>query len=203
MALTAEEFEGKTVKSLKTLVAKQIGVSRFRQRWLSGSHTELQDEFVTASDVQLIVLPFVESEDEVEKLYEELFLAIGRNDSDRVEELLLQPLNPDVVDHDLVDGWTALQVAAWFSHVECVALLLEAGADKDLADPEGTTPLQSAAKKGAVEIVRLLLEARAKVDKDVAASNLQRTLHVAAKAGHSEVVKLLLDAGAGHRRHRL
>ena len=64
MALSATEYEGKNVKSLKTLVAKQIGVPRFRQRWLSEDRTVLQDdEFVVASDVQLVVLNFVQPEE--------------------------------------------------------------------------------------------------------------------------------------------
>ena len=162
MALTAEEFEDKTVRSLKTLVFKQIGVSRFRQRWLSENHTELQDdEFVTASDVQLVVLPFVESEDEEVKklyLYEDLFLAIERNDSDRVEELLRKPLNPDAVGG--VVPVTALQLAAEEGHWEVVKLLLEAGADKDATDNAGYTALDSASANGHSEVVSLLLEAR-------------------------------------------
>ena len=196
MALTAEEFEDKTVRSLKSLVFKQFGVSRFRQRWLSESHTELQDhDFVTASDVHMVILPFVQSEDEEAKeLYRELYFASLMNDSDRVSELLRKPLNPDIIDHDRSEWKTALHMAAGSSHIECVALLLEAGADKDLADFEGTTALQLAAQNDAVEIVRLLLEAKTKVDKAVDDSNLQKAVRVAVEKGHSEVAKLLLVA---------
>ena len=192
MALTAEEFEGKTVRSLKTLVAKQIGVSIFRQRWLSEDHTELQDDdFVTSSDVQLVVLPFVQSEDEeVKELYSRLHLEISMNDSDGVENLLRKPLNPD----SSQDPQTALHVAAECGHVECVALLLEAGADKDLADFEGTTALHLAADHGRSEVVKLLLEAGA--DKDAADYHDRTALHLAAWEGDLKVVKLLLDAGA-------
>ena len=103
MALTTEEFEGQSVKSLKTLVAKQVGVPRFRQRWLSKDHTELpEDAFVSASDVQLLVLDFVEAEaGEVQKLFD----ACEYNDLDQVDELLRKPLNPNVVDEE---GNTAL-----------------------------------------------------------------------------------------------
>ena len=106
MAFAAEEFEGQTVKSLKTLVAKQIGVSRFRQRWLSEDHSELKDDaFVSASDVQLIVLDFVEAEDgEVNKLFD----ACAHNFLGQVDELLRKPLNPNGRDHL---GRTALHLA--------------------------------------------------------------------------------------------
>ena len=58
---SAEEVEGKTVKSLKTLVGKQILVTRFCQKWLAEDQSELHDDaLVTASlaDVQLVVLNF-------------------------------------------------------------------------------------------------------------------------------------------------
>ena len=60
------------MKSLKTLVAKQVGVPRFRQRWFGEDHTELkEDALVSASDVQLAVLDFAEAEDrEVQKLFD-------------------------------------------------------------------------------------------------------------------------------------
>ena len=192
MALTAKEFEGKTVRSLKTLVFKQIGVSRFRQRWLSENHTELlDDEFVTASDVQLVVLPFVQSEDEeIKELYRELyfaierlFLAIERNDSDRVEELLRKTLNPDAVGG--VVRVTALQLAAEEGHWEVVKLLLEAGAYDWSAN--GYTALDSASANGHSEVVSLLLEARDDNDRYGA----DQALCLAAQNGHLEIVQLL------------
>lgn len=43
------------------------------------------------------------------------------------------------------DGWTPLNIAAEFSHVEVVKLLLENGADTESANKDGWTPLDSAA----------------------------------------------------------
>ena len=65
-------------------------------------------------------------------------------------------------------GATALILAAQSGHVEVVRLLLEAGADKDVADDDGATALMEAAYRGHVEVVRLLLEAGA--DKDMASN---------------------------------
>ena len=121
MALSAGEFEGKNIKSLKTLVAKQIGVPRFRQRWLSEDRTVLQDdEFVVASDVQLVVLNFVQPE---EGDRQKLCHACRVNDSGQVEELLQKPLDPDI------GGGEALIEALQSEHDECVDLLFEAGAE--------------------------------------------------------------------------
>jgi hypothetical protein len=70
------------------------------------------------------------------------------------------------VDHVNRLGWTALLEAIILSdggpaHQEIVRLLLEAGADPDLADADGVTPLAHARSRGFVEIAALLLEADA------------------------------------------
>ena len=206
VALTAEEFEGQQVKSLKTLVAKQIGVPRFRQRWLSEDHTELgEDAFVIPSDVQLVVLDFVEAEDgDAAKLR----YACERNLLEEVEELLRKPMNPNMIDVSFHgDRRTALHSAAENGHEEVVSLLLESGADKDAADLSGYTALHFAAGAlhprtdrtplaplGDKEMVRLLLAAG--VDKDVAGSGGMTALHWAAANGDNEIVQLLLESGA-------
>ena len=189
MSFAAEEFEGKTVKSLKTLVSKQIGVSRFRQRWLCEDHTELrEDALVCASDVQLVVLEFVQAEDgEVEKLFD----ACKVDDSDAVEKLLRKPLSPNIKNEY---SETALHIAASFGSIKCLALLLEAGADKDAVAMANSTALHLAADNGHLEVVRLLLDAVA--DTDATDDFYGRTaLHLAAMNGHLEIVRLLLGAG--------
>ena len=190
MALTAEEYEDQTVKTLKTSVAKRIGVPRFRQRWLGEDHNELKDDaLVTACDVQLIVLEFVQTEDgEVQKLFD----ACKRNLLEKVDELLRKPMNPEEVVPSR--NKNALQIAANSGHVECVALLLEAGANKDAANSDGITALHRAARMGHAQVVQLLLEAGA--DKNAADSDRRTGLHFAAQHGHREVVHLLLAAGA-------
>ena len=193
MALRPEEFEGKTVRSLKTLVAKQIGVSRFRQRWLSEDHIELkEDDFATASDVQLLVLDYVQARDgDVSNLFE----ACDTNDVEQVDELLRKRVNPNLMDSfSWSDGQIASHMAARRGNVQCLALLLEAGADKDKADCEDRTAMHLASLRGHQDVVRLLLEANA--DTDLRDSDSRTALHLAAACGQPEVVELLLEAGA-------
>ena len=190
MALKTKDFEGQTVESLKTLVAKQIGVPRFRQRWLSEDHSELQEaSMVSASDVQLVVLDFVQPE---ELQVKEFFRACDVNDLEEVEALLRKPLNPNLRGDR--KGTTALHIAAGSGHVECCALLLEAGGNKDQATRRGTTPLHVAAWNGHPKVVSFLLEVG--VNKDSVELQGTTALHCAAWAGHQEVLCLLLAAAA-------
>jgi ankyrin repeat protein len=79
---------------------------------------------------------------------------------------LLEETDVDV-DHVNRLGWTALLEAILLSdggppHQEIVALLIEHGADVDLADGDGVRPLAHARARGQTDIVRLLADAGAR-----------------------------------------
>ncbi|KXZ44527.1 hypothetical protein GPECTOR_66g255 [Gonium pectorale] len=95
---------------------------------------------------------------------------------------------------DLPDGWTPLQIAAKNGHVEAIAALLHAGANKEVATKTGCTPLCIAAQNGHVEAIAALLQAGA--NKEVATKDGWTPLHIAAKNGHVEAIAALLQAGA-------
>ncbi|OLQ11117.1 Kinase D-interacting substrate of 220 kDa [Symbiodinium microadriaticum] len=80
-----------------------------------------------------------------------------------VEALLQLPMDPDVVLNEY--GHTPLMQASGNGHVEIVRLLLEAGAQKDALDCDGTTALIWAAHDGRDSVVEVLLEAG--VQKDI------------------------------------
>jgi hypothetical protein len=65
------------------------------------------------------------------------------------------------IDHVNNLGWTALLEAVILGdggavYIEIVKLLLDAGADADIADQDGLTPLMHASQRGYVDIVVLL-----------------------------------------------
>lgn len=69
------------------------------------------------------------------------------------------------LDHVNSLGWTALMEAVVLGdggpdHQEVVRLLLEAGADRSIADRDGVTPLEHARARGYVEIANLLKKDR-------------------------------------------
>jgi len=94
-------------------------------------------------------------------------------------------------------GWTPLHLASGghnFKDGSAFRLLLEHGADINVQDSNGLTPLQWASFNGALEVVRLLLETSADVE---ARNNYGKTaLQEAAEEGHDEITKLLREHGA-------
>ena len=66
------------------------------------------------------------------------------------------------------DGWAALNGAATEGHQEIVRLLIDKGADLNIAIMNGSTALHMAPREGHQEIVRLLLDKGADVNTGIA-----------------------------------
>ena len=81
------------------------------------------------------------------------------------------PEDPDATD---ASGRSALAMAASCGHESVARLLLEAGANKDLATLGGVTALIAAFQNGHLEVVRLLLESGA--DKNLAMNDSFQSL---------------------------
>lgn len=88
------------------------------------------------------------------------------------------------------DGWTALHLASFWGHVDCVKALLSAGAATDLVDIEGRTALHMACLYGEAQSVRLLLEANA--DATLMGRASKTALDFAHESGATDCVALLL-----------
>lgn len=89
------------------------------------------------------------------------------------------------------DGWTALHLACFWGHVECVKALLGAGAVVDLADIEGRTALHMACLYGEAASVQLLLDANA--DTSLLAGRAGKTaLEYAHESGSTSCATMLV-----------
>ena len=94
-------------------------------------------------------------------------------------------------------GITPLHAAVINSNLYQVKLLLDGGAEPNLADREGSTPLHSAVtrdRNDSFSVVKLLTERGA--DVNMANSYGHTPLHGAALNCRNEVVKFLLERGA-------
>ncbi|KAL8609667.1 hypothetical protein ACOMHN_049747 [Nucella lapillus] len=111
----------------------------------------------------------------------------------------LAPAAPQIVNNQDCFGKSPLHSAAEQGHREAVHLLLENGADANIRNFEGVTPLmvcaESCGKSRSVESMRALIDAGAMIDlKDYRAK--RTALQRAAVARNLKGVEILLTAGA-------
>lgn len=96
------------------------------------------------------------------------------------------------------DGRTALMAAAASSNqgqgLATATLLLDRGANPDVANTKGESPLMLAAGNGNEKIVRLLLKKEAKVDLKTGAG--ETAMSFAQRSGNASIVSLLTAKGA-------
>ena len=120
-----------------------------------------------------------------------VLLVAAAEGADRAVAQLVARCSPAELDAQNKDGATALFRASHRGHAEVVRLLLEHGANANMADGWGDSPLLSAANHGHTTVVRLLAAHRA----DLCATNSskQTALILAAEEGHAEMVELLLS----------
>jgi len=116
-----------------------------------------------------------------------------RKDQSRVAEVLLR--KGMAANDVLPSGSSLLASAAFDGAINIVRLLLANGADPNLSDRLGVTPLEDASVKGQDKIAGLLLDRGALVNHLNSGSGTT-ALYGAASFGKGEVVKLLLDRGA-------
>jgi len=89
-------------------------------------------------------------------------------------------------------GNTALHIAAWFGHHDCVRLLISRGARLDIVNKYGSTPVHSAAWKNEIECLKILLENGASFTQANTTGIGNTPLYLAAKAGSTECLRILL-----------
>lgn len=103
--------------------------------------------------------------------------------------------SPHVVNHQNEFGQSALQVAAANGHAGIVTALLAAGADANLINKEGNSPLHWACVTGQLECVKLLVET-GKADVSLRNKAGRTPLDEAYDRGHSAVFDYLADQSA-------
>eukprot|EP00435_Cladocopium_sp_Y103_P013412 s3_g3.t1 len=139
--LTRQEFESKTAKEIKRILAGKLGISRHIQR-LMQEHVVLPDDKRfdgKETMLQLVLLPFQQGD---ATSLRKMAMAAYSNDVATLEQLLDLPLDPDEC---FPNGFCPLLGAVDAGCVEAVRVLLEAGATVNKVDRDLDSPLAIAA----------------------------------------------------------
>jgi ankyrin repeat protein len=120
--------------------------------------------------------------------------AVTDKDATKARELLDKPGTTVVNTRDRTTGETALILVTKRGDLPWVGFLLQAGADVNLRDNEGNSPILLASISGFAEGVRVLLIVKAKVDQQ---NNLGETALIkAVQVRDVAIATMLLEAGA-------
>jgi ankyrin repeat protein len=120
--------------------------------------------------------------------------AVRKKDGAKVEEALSEPGTTIVNTRDTSSGQTALHIVTQRRDVTWMSFLIGKGANVNVRDGRGVTPLQLASNLGFVEGVELLVGARARVDEpnDAGETPLMSAVH----RRDITMMRILLKAGA-------
>jgi len=120
--------------------------------------------------------------------------AVKDKDTDAVFAALDEPGNVVVNSRDITSGETALHIVVQRRDVTWINFLAGRGANPNIADKKGTTPLVLAAQLGFVEGVEALIGAGARVDEANSAG--ETPLMSAVHNRNLQMLRALLRAGA-------
>jgi len=124
----------------------------------------------------------------------DIFEAASLGEGDTLLHLIEK--DPDQANTYSVDGFTPLGLASFFGHTELVKMLLDKGANPNIAanNQFKVTPLHSACAISNYDIAEILIKNGANVN----AKQMQNVtpLHSAAHNGQSKLVNLLIENGA-------
>ncbi len=120
--------------------------------------------------------------------------AVKDRDGDTATDMLSKPGNQIVNSRDISSGDTGLHIVVARSDVLWVRFLLQRGADANIRNRRGVTPLQLATSLGFTDGVEALIKGGASVD--IADQTGETPLIAAVHLRNVALVRLLLEKGA-------
>lgn len=120
--------------------------------------------------------------------------AVEDKDISEVEKLLGKPGSTLINSRDITNGRTALHIAAARRDIVWLVFLANKGANPNIADNRGVTPLMLASQLGFFEGVQALITAGGRVDEPNEAG--ETPLITAVHRRDTQMMRVLLQAGA-------
>ena len=128
------------------------------------------------------------------ELNEKLFTAALENNVNELQQCLTQGADVNAKNGAYSGSWTALIVACANGHTRAAKILIENGANVNVADDIGETALMVASANDDLETIKLLIQHGADVNaKD---EDGETALMVASQNGHLATVNFLIEKGA-------
>lgn len=124
----------------------------------------------------------------------EFLEAVKEAEGDKATEMLSKPGTQIVNTRDITSGDTGLHIAVARSDLLWVRFLLQRGADPNIRNKKGSTPLQMATALGFTDGVAALIKNGASID--IADQTGETPLITAVHARNVGLVRLLLEKGA-------
>lgn len=126
-----------------------------------------------------------------------LFAAAKWGSLNSVKALIEMGANPNVrMSAACCTGWTALNIAAAEHKTDVVAFLLKHGADPNIPNQKGRTPLMFASHYGFMDIAKLLIAAKADLNLKTTAGGPTTAVLASAYRSHKDMTDLLIKNGA-------
>jgi len=125
--------------------------------------------------------------------------AVDEKDGDKVTEMLSEPGSTVVNARDLTSGRSALHIVVERRDVTWINFLGQRGANVNIRDNQGVTPLMLATQMGFVEGAEALVGRGARVD--VTNNSGETPLMSAVHSRNTEMMRILLQAGADPDRY--
>ena len=129
----------------------------------------------------------------------EFLEAVKDREGEKVTDMLNEPGSVIVNTRDLASGETAMHIVTKRQDVLWIRFLADRGANPNIADKRGVTPLMLATSLNFVDCVEALIAAGARVE--VTNDTGETPLIAAVHARNSSLVRLLLDKGANPDRN--
>lgn len=109
---------------------------------------------------------------------------------------LLSTFSSNNVDKIDEDGWSPLMYASWDGDLEKASALINNGADVNLAEKSGSTPLHLAVIQGHFDLVKKLIESGANASLNKNSNDNKSPLYLAAENGYIDIFSYLIDIGS-------
>ena len=110
-------------------------------------------------------------------------------------QLVVKLLDSGESPEEKFNDWSALHWATQSGNVLIVKELLKRGADVNIADESGISPLALAVGENNLEMAKLLILNGADANKKIAAYEGGEVIHLACSFGYDEMIELLVNFG--------